>query len=71
MDLSVKQGAVGRLALQYDDSGKPFIKLQPERGFVFQVCNFAQMKLQTFRGGENYVNESHDLRQSVRRTELL
>ena len=62
INLLSKQGIVGCLTLQFDDSGKPFIKLQREQGFDFQVCNFAQMKLQSYIGGENHVDQSNDLR---------
>ena len=56
VNLLSKQGIVGCLTLQFDDSGKPFIKLRREQGFDFQVCNFAQVKLQSFIGGENHVD---------------
>ena len=56
INLLSKQGIVGCLTLQFDASGKPFIKLQREQGFDFQVCIFAQVKLQSFIGGENHVD---------------
>lgn len=48
VNLLSKQGIVACLSLQLDDSGKPFIKLQREQGFDFQVGSFAQMKLFDF-----------------------
>ena len=62
VNLLSREGIVGCLTLQFDTSGKPFIKLQREQGFDFQVCNFVQMKLQNYIGGENYVDQSNDLR---------
>ena len=62
VNLLSREGIVGCLTLQFDDSGKPFIKLQREQGFDFQVCSFTQLKLQSFTGGENYVDQSDDLR---------
>jgi len=61
INLVSKQGVVGCLSLQLDNSGKPFIKLQREQGFDFQVCSFGQLKLQNFIGGENHVDKSNDL----------
>ena len=43
------QGVVGCLALQLDDSGRPFIKLQREKGFEIRISSFAQMKLFQFK----------------------
>lgn len=52
INLLSRQGIVGCLALQFDDSGKPFIRLQREEGFDFQISSFKQTKLLCFiKGG--------------------
>ena len=51
INLLSRQGIVACLALQFDDSGKPFIKLEHEQGFDFQIGSFRQMKLLCFING--------------------
>jgi len=48
INLLSEQGEVGCLALQYDDSGRPFIKLKKERGFDCRIESFAQTRLFNF-----------------------
>lgn len=48
LDLLSRQDIVGCLTLQFDDSGKSFVRLQHEQGFDFQINSFRQMKLLCF-----------------------
>jgi hypothetical protein len=48
ISLSSEQGVVGCLTLQYDDSGRPVIRLKRERGFEFRIESFAQTRLFNF-----------------------
>jgi len=49
INLVSEQGEVGCLTLQYDDSGRPVLRLKKERGFDCRIESFAQTRLFNFR----------------------
>ena len=52
INLLSKKGIMGCASLQFDDSGRPFIKLPREQGFDFQVGGFARTTRPQFKGGD-------------------
>lgn len=55
VNLVSEQGMVACMALQYDDSGRPVMRLKREQGFECRIESFGQTKLFEFKEGKEYV----------------
>lgn len=53
INLNSSEGVVGSLSVQFDESGKPFIRLRREQGIDIVVSGFTQFRLSDFAANRN------------------